>query len=271
MNRTLYEKSESDFTFVKFSHDPASLPKLHWHRSLELIFILSGTYHFYIDNEIITAKQGDILLANSGAMHDLIASSAGCWAYVCKFNLKLLSTMFQEFEPVVCHLSSQQLREAGVAIELERLFHKIFHEMLAKKPYYDVISKSILFEIWGILSRHFSNKTPLPMKDFELFNKFHDGLRFINENYLQDIQLEDLARFLNYSTYYTSKLFSQFTNTNFKNYLNTLRVNKALELLTNTDLSISEIATQCGFNTIKSFNNNFRKILNKTPREIRKL
>lgn len=271
MNRTYYENSESDFTFVKFNHDQMKLPDFHWHRGLEIIFILSGTYHYYVNTEIIRAKKGDILTVNSGTIHTLTAASTGCWAYVCKFNLKLLSTMFQEFKLITSYLPARQLQEKGVAGDLESIFHKIHHEMETKEHYYEIISKSLLFEIWGILSRHFADDNSMIMNGFELFNKFHEGLKYINENYMQDIQLEDLSKVLNYSTYYTSKLFSQFTNMNLKKYINILRINKALELLTNTDLSISEIAIQCGFNTIKSFNNNFRKILNKTPREIRKL
>lgn len=53
-------------------------------------------------------------------------------------------------------------------------------------------------------------------------------------------------------------------------YINIKRINKAIELLKNTNLSITLIASQCGYNNTANFNKNFKQITGQTPKDIRK-
>jgi AraC-like DNA-binding protein len=68
---------------------------------------------------------------------------------------------------------------------------------------------------------------------------------------------------------YVSSLFKKETGTNLTDYINKIRINKALELLHDQNKHISEIAFEVGYNTLQNFNKAFRKITGKSPREAR--
>lgn len=92
---------------------------------------------------------------------------------------------------------------------------------------------------------------------------------YIHENYHQDINLNDLAESAGISVSHMRRIFSEETGTNILYYINSLRINKSKELLQNTNLSISEIASKVGYFNNQSFNRFFKKYEGITPSEYR--
>lgn len=85
------------------------------------------------------------------------------------------------------------------------------------------------------------------------------ALKYINENYANNIALSDVADEANVSMYYLSKQFKLEMNKNFVEYLNDLRINKAKALLKTTNMSIKEIAYTVGYNNQTYFCKIFKK------------
>ena len=77
--------------------------------------------------------------------------------------------------------------------------------------------------------------------------------KYIKNNLNFDISVIDIAKQMNISVYYLSHLFKSFTGISVLEYRNELRLTKAKTLLIESDLSISEIALQCGFNNASYF------------------
>ena len=92
---------------------------------------------------------------------------------------------------------------------------------------------------------------------------------FIQENYRESIGLQDIASLTHVSENYISSLFREETGMNFLQYLNAIRINKAVELLKNSSLNISEIAETTGFPTPGYFTKIFRRFFSVTPTEYR--
>jgi len=78
-------------------------------------------------------------------------------------------------------------------------------------------------------------------------------LRYLDEHYMQDVSLQDMARECHYSASYFSTLFKARTGETFVGYINRLRLEKALQLLASTNLRTADIAAQVGFNDPKYF------------------
>lgn len=93
---------------------------------------------------------------------------------------------------------------------------------------------------------------------------------YINDNLAQEISLEQAADYVNVSSFYLSKLFKEEKGTNFINFLNDKRLEKARDLLKNSDLSIKEITAQTGYNDQNYFSRIFRAKYGETPTEYRK-
>jgi AraC-like DNA-binding protein len=67
---------------------------------------------------------------------------------------------------------------------------------------------------------------------------------------------------------YFSRFFKRISGMTFSEYLNHIRVNRAIDLIRNRDLSMTEIAMDCGFGTIRNFNRVFRQITGYSPRDL---
>lgn len=90
-------------------------------------------------------------------------------------------------------------------------------------------------------------------------------LQYISKNYQEDLKLEDLAEEFNFNYHYLSAYFNQQMKEGFSDYLNRLRIEKACQLLKESNLSISQVSSQVGYSEHSYFCRVFKKITGKTP------
>ncbi len=91
--------------------------------------------------------------------------------------------------------------------------------------------------------------------------------KFIEKNYMYDILLEDIAKSVNLSSYYTSKLFKTKTGQGLSDYIIKIRINKAIELMKTKKYKIYEISEMCGYTSRKYFSHTFKQHTGFTPSE----
>ena len=94
--------------------------------------------------------------------------------------------------------------------------------------------------------------------------------RYMNQHYQEGLTLGEVAAFANMSPTYFSKKFKGSTGLCFKVYLNYIRVQKASDMLRNTDLSVTGVAMACGFSDGNYFGDVFRRLTGVSPREYKK-
>ncbi len=90
---------------------------------------------------------------------------------------------------------------------------------------------------------------------------------YILANYQNDISLDDVSREIDISPYYFSKVFKEATGENFIDYLTGLRIDKAKDLLENTDMSMKEICGEVGYSNPNYFSRIFKKVVGLSPTE----
>ena len=95
-------------------------------------------------------------------------------------------------------------------------------------------------------------------------------IEYIGLHYQEKLTLDVLARYIHMNTFYFSSYFKKHVGQNFKDYLNQVRIQHALELLLNTDKRIYEIADMVGFKEYRHFNEVFSRYYGKTPAAYRK-
>lgn len=93
---------------------------------------------------------------------------------------------------------------------------------------------------------------------------------FLSDHYTEPITLNILSKELGVSKYSVSRIFSEKLNISFSNYLNTLRIDYAKQLLQNSNLNILTISLMSGYDNIRTFNREFKALCGCQPREYRK-
>lgn len=127
------------------------------------------------------------------------------------------------------------------------------------------LASDVYSEIEAVKSIH-SNTKPADMKE-AAFDKM---IAYIDENYQQKIELEDIAKIGGYNVNYTSQFFKRQLGVSFLEYVLRLRLREATVSLANSTDSVAHIAINCGFADIKAFNVAFKKHFHTTPTEYRK-
>ncbi len=92
---------------------------------------------------------------------------------------------------------------------------------------------------------------------------------FISENFKNECSLYELAKEIGYNYVYLSQHFSKVTGMSYTEYVCRFRINEACYLLMNTNRSVLDIACECGFDCLRSFNRSFKSIMGVTPTEYR--
>ena len=91
----------------------------------------------------------------------------------------------------------------------------------------------------------------------------------MKQNFARDLSLEEVAKYVDISPYYFSKLFKEEEGENFIDYLTSLRIAKAKELLHGTEVSIKEVCSEVGYSDPNYFSRIFKKVVGYTPTEYR--
>ncbi|MBS6611046.1 MULTISPECIES: AraC family transcriptional regulator [Peptoniphilus] len=129
-----------------------------------------------------------------------------------------------------------------------------------------VLDPSSLKLIARDLIEAYSN-TLLDALNFSENEIIDSAIKIINEEYSDGLHLEELAEKLHLSKNYLCSLFKEETGFTFCQYLNTLKTNKAKELLKEDKKTLEYISYECGFSSQPHFTMTFKKYTGKTPRE----
>lgn len=104
----------------------------------------------------------------------------------------------------------------------------------------------------------------------QILRKMKLILKYVENNYMEKITIEDIANEVDLSQSHFMKYFKNTMGTSFVDYLNEYRLTMASRLLISSDSSILAIASEVGFENLSYFNRIFKKRFGQTPREYRR-
>ena len=128
---------------------------------------------------------------------------------------------------------------------------------------------SILYDLANSRNQRLLSTTTIYMESFENSDKLKLLYDFVQENYASRITLDEVSELMNMSSVSFNRFIKKRTGKTFVEYVNDVRIGYASRWLIEKDLSISEIAFLCGFNSIANFNRVFRKNKGRTPTQYR--
>lgn len=249
----------------------------HWHNDLEIVYVFEGSIRMGINSETRILKAGDMAICSSGDIHYYDSKDSSSKIMMVIFNPSLIG--FPGGWPLNVRLTSpfmekRAIREEEVRINnrLSQILQELMDEYNQKLEYHEQVIIGLLHEWSGLILRHVPLDKINPQKDKRRITnmKIMQGvLEYLDVNYMHPITLVDAARQANMSLFYFSRFFKSLSGMSYIAYLSNIRVNQAEQLLLTTDKSILDIALECGFTNIRTFNRVFKQIKQRTPSELR--
>lgn len=248
----------------------------HWHTALEIIMPVENFYDVHIADELYRIKPGEVIVIPPGEVHTLIAPPSGK-RFIFLFDISMITQLkgFAGIQSLLVQpLYITPETYPHIYDEVYQILVQMRNEYFNKTEYAELVIYSLLlnfFVKFGYNRINADNLFPNVRlyKQKEYVQKFNNLMDYIDTHYMEDLNLEDIAESIGFSKFHFSRLFKQYTNFTFCDYLCYRRIKVAEELLAEPDLSITEIAMQSGFPSISTFNRLFKQHKNCTPSEYR--
>lgn len=252
----------------------------HFHNQYEIFYIIEGERQFFFNNRHYIAHSGDLILIDTNLIHMTKAVSTQDLGYN-RVILYIDYEKMQEFDQKYPGLELVRFFHDNYGMyhlnaEQQRLFLMLYRDlricMTHKDSNYsigvDLAIMNWLFRLQSELSHQHSNVPSL--QDNSRCKTVYAVADYLSENCEKNISLDELAEHFFLSKYYICRIFKEITNCTITEYINIHRIRKAKRLLEETSLSISQIASRLGFESLTYFERTFKTYMNRSPLRYRK-
>jgi AraC-like DNA-binding protein len=249
----------------KASYADIAKSRFHWHRKIEICQALSEGCAFYVDREKVFANQGDIVVINEYNIHQFMMENNATVRFF-QLPIDLLLNSRIPIKPIKKHITKEELALVdGLSEKTNTVFDLIEKEAIAEDIYDNPYLCNLASAFYFLLMKHFPDvKASASMSPDR--NDFYKITEYINAHYTENINVESIAQSLHIHRGKLPKLFAKYAETDVMTYVNSLRINHANLLLKN-GTEITDAALDSGFQSIRTFNNIYKKIMGITPSE----
>ncbi len=280
------------FYLADSSQRPPGFPflvKHHWHEAPEILYFERGLYRMEINMQARILEGPCFCFINSGELHHLTSLSEEYQEQAFVFSPAIVSFDFPDLaqEQFLRPLGGHRLalpgflpREHPAFGELQREFLNIrsafyrenpdFPEQLTVKTAPSQLRiKAALLNILSILGEHrlLVSTEPVQNQRVESLKKV---ITYIQENYQSKLYISELAGLANMNEQYFCRFFKKALGKTPVSYINDYRIRRAISLLRNTELPVTDVCLECGFNNLGHFMKEFKKATGLTPLQFRK-
>lgn len=227
----------------------------HWHMEHELIACREGSAQVMLDDTMFNITQQQCIFCHSGCVH-YISASPDSLLLVCLFNEKMYDPITSPFT-----LENPVFEDRyGILPKLS----EIRHELQNQPIFFECRTEAMIGEILVDVFRG----EPLRKAQWQfsdVITRYKQLLNHIDLEY-EHITYRNAVQFMNMSDAYFSRYFKRQAGMTFSQYLNVVRIEKAVQLLDSAPtMKITDVMLRCGFNTIRNFNRVFRAVTGFTP------
>lgn len=252
----------------------------HWHDEIELLILTKGTVRFKTLSSEFILKEGDGLFFNSGVLHaawDNDENEMVIHSIVFHPRLiggyegsiywdKYLNPLLTDPSLKSIHFSKNISWQKEILNLIEESWQAGFYE---KKEYEFNVRANLSHIIALLLSKNNSVQLPLSEKQLRDNHRMKSMLQYIEAHLSDSIEITEIAQAALISVSECLRCFKHSIGTTPIQYVKQLRIQKAAELLSFTELTITEVAVACGFQEMSYFSKTFRQTHGCTPSEFR--
>lgn len=260
-----------DIRFVTMNHNSP----YHWHREMEILYILNGHATVNMDGEKYEMNPLDAIVIDYSKIHEVLYALPQTMGICIHISRNLLYRFLNNQELMTFHCAKKRLTEEQkeayerICAKLEKLTVLYVNQQKT----YQLRSNSIILEILADLIEYFSEPlTPVTgYTRLSNIERLEQACDYVEHHYKEEITLQDAADELGLNREYFCRFFAQNMGISFIKYVNQVRVNHIYQDILHTEDSIQEIMERHGFFNQKLFYKTFKEHYGCTPREARNM
>lgn len=226
---------------------------LHWHLECEIIRIVKGGAQIRIGEHRFHARPGDVFFCAGEELHSIL-SEPDTRVDIVIFSRSIVKDVTDQFA-----LQTPAIADGRRAIQMMESVRRLRSE---KGPFYRELLEN---EVRGFVLDVFRGNAIQRREEKSRF--YVDLIRKINDEFAY-ITFADAVAYSGYSPSHFSKMFKRLSGMNFSEYLNVIRVERAIALLRDGNQTMTAVSLQCGFATVRNFNRVFKEITGYSPRSL---
>ena len=271
---------KKDYNVIALKHYRYTPIFKHKHSFFEMLYVYSGNIEQNIMGNQISLNEGDICIIPPGVEHSL-----GIFNDCVVINVLIRSTTFNDTflevlsdENILSSFFTKILYTKNYnnyiifrthnSSQIRTFMSNIIIESIDSEQYSNKILDNFLMILFAHLLRDKKNSVELPKELQKSTSHLTSILTYIQRNY-KTVTLDDLSKEFHFSVPYLSKLIKANTGHTFKEMIQTIKLNKAIELLTSSDLKILNISDTIGYEDPNHFIRTFKKIYGISPNQYR--
>ena len=265
---------DAPLPFKIFFHSVRSCSP-HWHRELEILFVLKGSVLVQVEGAQFLMEEGHLFLINSGEIH--LTHETGDPNILLAFQLDPGAAV--PFDPAFedRHFFCNSQTDGDPARQdlyrtLKAQLARIMSVMREKEEGYAFQAASVANRLLMVLVRNFQVSTPVSGvrqsridENSRYFSRLSRIIRHIDRHYKEKISAAALAEQEEINPSYLSRFFHEKVGCTFGEYIAFVRLQKSLKTLKSPDWNIADIALEFGFPSVKAYNTAFKKAFRMTP------
>lgn len=252
--------------------------RFHYHDYIELLYTVKGSVSVNVCEKEYTMPENSAVIINAGEPHSTAGSGERtllCIKFLPQtlFSLEQYATEFESMMPYIAgNFGSKRFfdKEFLTGVGLHKVFSEIYREHRDGKFACELTIRADVIRIFAQIIRYWHDQavgnSALSGSAAAVIRKARE---YTGRNYAE-ATLESAARACGTSYSYFSRLFSFYMRMGYSDYLNRVKVNESLKLLTTTGLSITEIAMAVGFSSTSYYIRVFRELRGISPGKLRK-
>ena len=253
----------------------------HWHDEIEIFYLEKGEVDFIIEEKHIHIKEGEAILIPPNLLHMalntykkkiifhafLFSPVLFTEAYSNSYYNRFVQPMKHNGRPYIYHFTHKSKWHNNFIILLKQIF-KYYNQ--ANIDLWELELHGLLYQLWNLYYTNYMITVDLSSSYHILYNKLKNSIEYIHEHYNSDMTLEELAKQSGLCKGTFCRYFKNLNGETPFTYIVRYRIRKSCEVLLNTDMKITDVASQCGFSNISYYNRAFLKYMKCRPSVYRK-
>ena len=249
----------------------APMRNMHHHNAFELYYIIKGEREYFIEDEFFKLSEGDLVIIPQHLLHR--TEGKGASRFLVYFSLDYLKKYFTDnmieclsiHRPIVFHPEDNLKEQFNLMLNTLLVeYNKVIKEN--RDPLAEPLLAGFLYQILFTITSGHNAYVPHEYSD----GRIGSIIKYINENYSQITDLEEIASHFYISKYHLCRIFNQNLGIPLITYLNTIKIRKACEMIRTNKSSLTEIAMKCGFNSSSYFCKVFKSEKGVSPTEYKR-